>query len=101
MVGDDDQSIYSWRGAQPKNLELLQKDFPNLRVVKLEQNYRSAGRILKSANVLIQNNEHIFKKRLWSDKHYGEPIRILSAKNDNDEADRVTKEILSDAHLLY
>jgi ATP-dependent DNA helicase Rep len=95
VVGDDDQSIYSWRGAQPKNLELLQKDFPNLRVVKLEQNYRSAGRILKSANVLIQNNEHIFKKRLWSDKHYGEPIRILSAKNDNDEADRVTKEILS------
>lgn len=95
VVGDDDQSIYSWRGAQPKNLELLQKDFPNLQVVKLEQNYRSAGRILKSANVLIQNNEHIFVKRLWSDKHYGEPIRILSAKNDNDEADRVTKEILS------
>ena len=95
VVGDDDQSIYSWRGAQPKNLELLQKDFPNLRVVKLEQNYRSAGRILKSANILIQNNEHIFKKKLWSDKHYGDPIRILSAKNDNDEADRVTKEILS------
>ena len=95
VVGDDDQSIYSWRGANPKNLELLQKDFPNLRVVKLEQNYRSAGRILKSANVLIQNNEHIFKKKLWSDKYYGEPIRILSAKNDNDEADRVTKEILS------
>ncbi|MBV1910453.1 MAG: DNA helicase Rep [Kangiellaceae bacterium] len=95
VVGDDDQSIYSWRGAQPKNLELLQTDFPNLQVVKLEQNYRSAGRILKSANVLIQNNEHIFKKRLWSDKHFGEPIRILSAKNDNDESDRVTKEILS------
>lgn len=95
VVGDDDQSIYSWRGANPQNLELLQKDFPNLRVVKLEQNYRSAGRILKSANILIQNNEHIFKKKLWSDKHYGEPIRILSAKNDNDEADRVTKEILS------
>jgi len=95
VVGDDDQSIYSWRGANPQNLELLQKDFPNLRVVKLEQNYRSAGRILKSANILIQNNEHIFKKKLWSDKHYGEPIRILSAKNDNDEADRVTKELLS------
>jgi len=95
VVGDDDQSIYSWRGAQPKNLELLQKDFPNLRVVKLEQNYRSAGRILKAANILIQNNEHIFKKKLWSDKYYGDPIRILSAKNDNDEADRVTKEILS------
>ncbi len=95
VVGDDDQSIYSWRGAQPKNLELLQTDYPNLKLVKLEQNYRSAGRILKSANVLIQNNEHIFEKKLWSDKHYGEPIRILSVKNDNDEADRVTKEILS------
>jgi ATP-dependent DNA helicase Rep len=95
VVGDDDQSIYSWRGAQPKNLQLLQQDFPNLRLVKLEQNYRSAGRILKSANVLIQNNEHIFEKKLWSDKHYGEPIRILSVKNDNDEADRVTREILS------
>lgn len=95
VVGDDDQSIYSWRGANPENLELLQKDFPNLRVVKLEQNYRSAGRILKSANTLIQNNNHIFKKKLWSEKHFGEPIRILSVKNDNDEADRVTKEILS------
>ena len=95
VVGDDDQSIYSWRGAQPKNLELLQQDYPNLRVVKLEQNYRSSGRILKSANQLIQNNPHLFDKKLWSDKHYGEPIRILSAKNDNDEADRVTREILS------
>ena len=95
VVGDDDQSIYSWRGAQPKNLELLQQDYPNLRVVKLEQNYRSSGRILKSANQLIQNNPHLFDKKLWSEKHYGEPIRILSAKNDNDEADRVTREILS------
>ncbi|MFT6732927.1 MAG: ATP-dependent DNA helicase Rep [Polaribacter sp.] len=95
VVGDDDQSIYSWRGAQPKNLELLQQDFPNLRVVKLEQNYRSAGRILKSANQLIKNNPHLFEKKLWSEKHYGEPIKILSVKNDNDEADRVTREILS------
>jgi len=95
VVGDDDQSIYSWRGANPENLELLQKDYPNLQVVKLEQNYRSAGRILKSANCLIQNNQHIFVKKLWSEKYFGEPIRILSAKNDNDEADRVTKEILS------
>ncbi len=95
VVGDDDQSIYSWRGANPENLELLQKDYPNLRVVKLEQNYRSSGRILKSANSLIENNSHIFKKKLWSDKRFGAPIRILSVKNDNDEADRVTKEILS------
>ncbi|TQV88670.1 DNA helicase Rep [Aliikangiella coralliicola] len=95
VVGDDDQSIYSWRGAQPKNLELLQKDFPNLKVVKLEQNYRSCGRILKSANVLIANNPHIFDKSLWSDKHYGDPIRVLSVKDDNDEAERVANEIIA------
>ncbi|MCW9000535.1 MAG: UvrD-helicase domain-containing protein, partial [Kangiellaceae bacterium] len=95
VVGDDDQSIYSWRGAQPKNLELLQHDFPNLKVVKLEQNYRSCGRILKSANVLIANNPHLFDKSLWSDKEYGEPIRILSVKEDNHEAERVVVEILS------
>ncbi|WP_210330375.1 DNA helicase Rep [Aliikangiella sp. G2MR2-5] len=95
VVGDDDQSIYSWRGAQPKNLEMLQHDFPNLKVVKLEQNYRSCGRILKSANVLIANNPHLFEKSLWSDKDYGEPIRILSVKEDNHEAERVVAEILA------
>jgi len=95
VVGDDDQSIYSWRGAQPKNLELLQHDFPNLKVVKLEQNYRSCGRILKAANVLIANNPHLFDKSLWSDKHYGEPIRILSVKNDDQEAERVVNEIIA------
>ena len=95
VVGDDDQSIYSWRGAQPKNLELLQQDFPNLKVVKLEQNYRSCGRILKSANVLIANNPHLFDKSLWSDKEYGEPIRVLSVKEDNHEAERVVSEILA------
>ncbi|MGX5200488.1 DNA helicase Rep [Aliikangiella sp. IMCC44632] len=95
VVGDDDQSIYSWRGAQPKNLELLKTDFPNLKVVKLEQNYRSCGRILKAANVLIANNPHLFDKSLWSDKEYGEPIRILSVKEDNHEAERVVSEILA------
>jgi ATP-dependent DNA helicase Rep len=95
VVGDDDQSIYSWRGAQPKNLELLKEDFPNLQVIKLEQNYRSCGRILKSANVLIANNPHLFDKSLWSDKHYGEPIRILSVQNDDQEAERVVNEIIA------
>ncbi len=95
VVGDDDQSIYSWRGAQPKNLELLQQDFPNLKVVKLEQNYRSCGRILKAANVLIAHNPHLFDKSLWSDKNYGEPIRILSVKEDHHEAERVVSEILA------
>ena len=59
VVGDDDQSIYSWRGARPQNLVLLSQDFPALKVIKLEQNYRSSGRILKAANILIANNPHV------------------------------------------
>ena len=61
VVGDDDQSIYAWRGAQPENLALLDKDFPTLKVIKLEQNYRSSGRILKAANQLIGNYPHVFE----------------------------------------
>lgn len=95
VVGDDDQSIYSWRGAQPENLELLQKDYPRLDVVKLEQNYRSCGRILKAANTLIANNPHVFEKKLWSDKVYGEELRVLQLANEEDEAQRVVGEIIS------
>ncbi len=98
VVGDDDQSIYSWRGAQPENLKQLKMDYPNLNIIKLEQNYRSCGRILHTANILIQNNDHLFEKKLWSQKEYGEPIRVLVAENDNDEANRVVTEIL--AHQL-
>ena len=68
VVGDDDQSIYAWRGARPENLAILQADYPSLKVVKLEQNYRSTGRILKVANELIAHNPHDFDKALWSDK---------------------------------
>lgn len=64
-VGDDDQSIYAWRGAKPENMALLKQDFPNLHIIKLEQNYRSTSRILKAANCVIQNNPHIFDKKLW------------------------------------
>lgn len=60
VVGDDDQSIYSWQGANPQNLHLLNEDFPQLRVIKLEQNYRSSGRILNAANILIANNSHLY-----------------------------------------
>ncbi len=95
VVGDDDQSIYAWRGAQPENLRLLSEDFPDLKVVKLEQNYRSMGRILKAANQLIANNEHVFEKRLWSDKGYGDPIRVIRCRDDEHEAERVVSEILS------
>ncbi len=66
VVGDDDQSIYSWRGAKPQNLVLLGKDFPSLKVIKLEQNYRSCERILKAANILIANNPHEYDKALFS-----------------------------------
>ena len=97
-VGDDDQSIYAWRGAKPENMALLKEEFPNLKVVKLEQNYRSTSRILKAANAVIANNEHIFDKKLWSDKGHGEVIRIITCRNDDDEAERVVKDLL--AHKL-
>lgn len=95
VVGDDDQSIYAWRGARPENLSLLKQDFPALKLIKLEQNYRSVGRILKAANVLIANNPHDFEKALWSDKGYGDPIRIIHCANEDSEAERVATEILS------
>lgn len=95
VVGDDDQSIYSWRGARPQNLVLLKKDFPNLKVVKLEQNYRSSERILHCANILIQNNPHVFEKKLFSELGYGEPLKILIAKNEDHEAERVVAELLA------
>ncbi|MFT6984911.1 MAG: ATP-dependent DNA helicase Rep [Psychromonas sp.] len=93
VVGDDDQSIYSWRGARPENLLLLQKDFPQLKVVKLEQNYRSSQRVLKAANVLIANNPHEFDKRLFSELAYGESIKVLFAKNEQHEAQRIVMEL--------
>nr|WP_136252771.1 DNA helicase Rep [Ningiella ruwaisensis] len=95
VVGDDDQSIYSWRGAQPKNLLLLKEDFPSLKLIKLEQNYRSSGRILHTANILIQNNPHVFEKRLFSDLSYGEPLKVLVAKNEEHEAEKVVAEMLA------
>lgn len=94
VVGDDDQSIYAWRGARPENLALLKKDFPTLKLVKLEQNYRSTGLILHAANHVIDNNPHEFEKKLWSDKGYGDPIRILKCRNDEAEAERVVTEII-------
>ncbi|PKG97839.1 DNA helicase Rep [Paraglaciecola sp. MB-3u-78] len=95
VVGDDDQSIYSWRGARPQNLVLLQTDFPKLRVIKLEQNYRSTERILHCANILIQNNPHIFEKKLFSELGYGEPLQVITAKNEDHEAERVVAELMA------
>ena len=94
VVGDDDQSIYAWRGAQPENLVKLITDFPRLKVVKLEQNYRSTGRILRVANQLIQQNPHVFEKKLWSDHATGEPIKVISHQDETLEAQQVASEIV-------
>ncbi len=93
VVGDDDQSVYAWRGARPENLQLLQDDFPRLKVIKLEQNYRSTGRILGAANRLIANNSHLFEKRLWSDLGPGDPLRVLTCRDEQHEAERVVTEL--------
>ncbi len=94
VVGDDDQSIYAWRGAQPENLALLGNDYPNLKVIKLEQNYRSMGRILNAANQLIANNPHVFEKRLWSELGHGDPIKVVSCADEKDEALKVASAIM-------
>jgi ATP-dependent DNA helicase Rep len=94
VVGDDDQSIYAWRGARPENLARLKDDYPHLKVVMLEQNYRSSGRILGLANALIANNPHVFEKRLWSALGPGDPPRVLTCRDEAHEAERVVSEIL-------
>ena len=95
VVGDDDQSIYAWRGARPENLNQLQVDYPKLKVVKLEQNYRSTVRILRAANTLIANNPHMFDKKLWSELGEGPLIRVICNKNEEVEAERVVTEIIN------
>ena len=94
-VGDDDQSIYAWRGARPENLLQLSKDFPRMKLIKLEQNYRSSSRILKLANSLIAHNPHVYEKRLWSDLGAGDEIRMIQCNSEEDEAERVCIEIQS------
>lgn len=95
MVGDDDQSIYAWRGAAPENLRQLHVDFPALRVVKLEQNYRSTKTILDAANAVIANNDHLYEKQLWSQLGPGDPIEIWECQQDRDEAERVAQDIMT------
>lgn len=94
VVGDDDQSVYSWRGARPENLVQLQQDFPRLKLIKLEQNYRSMGRILRVANQLISNNPHIFDKKLWSARGEGDPIRVIGCRDEHHESEKVVSELL-------
>ena len=99
VVGDDDQSIYSWRGAKPQNLVLLGQDYPNLKLIKLEQNYRSSGRILKCANILIANNPHVYDKALFSELNYGVELRVLQTKNEDHEVERVVGELIGHRFL--
>jgi ATP-dependent DNA helicase Rep len=94
-VGDDDQSIYAWRGANVENLNLLQQDFPKLKVIKLEQNYRSTARILRAANSVIANNPKMFEKQLWSELGLGEPIHVVQCKDEEGEAEAVVQRLLA------
>jgi len=95
VVGDDDQSIYAWRGASIENLHKLRNDYPRLRVIKLEQNYRSSQRILKVANHLINHNTKVFEKKLWSDHGIGDAIRIYAARDDEHEAESVVMKLMA------
>lgn len=99
VVGDDDQSIYSWRGAKPQNLVLLGQDYPSLKLIKLEQNYRSSGRILKCANILIANNPHVYDKSLFSELDYGVELRVLQTKNEEHEIERVVGDLIGHRFL--
>ncbi len=110
VVGDDDQSIYGWRGARVEHIEQFQKDFPGTHVVKLEQNYRSTGTILNAANAVISNNGSRMGKNLWTDGAVGESIKLYSAYNERDEADFIVGRLRdwsaqgnarADAALLY
>ncbi len=94
-VGDDDQSIYAWRGANMENLRLLQQDFPKLKIIKLEQNYRSTVRILRAANSVIANNPKLFEKQLWSELGLGEPIHVVQCKDEEHEAETVVQRLLA------
>ena len=110
VVGDDDQSIYRWRGARVEHINQFQKDFPGTAVVKLEQNYRSTVTILDAANAVINNNSTRMGKKLWTEGAEGEPIRVYSAYNERDEADFIVGKLRdwsdqgnarADAAVLY
>jgi DNA helicase II / ATP-dependent DNA helicase PcrA len=109
-VGDDDQSIYSWRGADSNNMQRLSNDYPNVNIIRLEQNYRSTATILNAANAIIARNNGRLGKKLWTQRQEGEPITLYSAFNEIDEARYVASNIqawfdrgnaLSEIAILY
>jgi len=95
VVGDDDQSVYAWRGARPENLRELERDYPALTVIKLEQNYRCSNRILRVANGLIGHNPHLFEKKLWSDRGEGDAVRVVGCRDAEHEVGWVVGEVLA------
>ena len=99
-VGDDDQSIYAWRGANMENLRRLQEDYPQIKIIKLEQNYRSTARILKVANQVIANNPKLFPKTLWSQLGEGEVVRVVACQSETHEAEFVAQQIARNK-LIY
>ena len=99
-VGDDDQSIYAWRGANMENLRRLQEDYPQIEIIKLEQNYRSTARILKVANQVIANNPKLFPKTLWSQLGEGEVVRVVACQSETHEAEFVAQQIARNK-LIY
>jgi DNA helicase-2/ATP-dependent DNA helicase PcrA len=110
VVGDDDQSIYRWRGARVENLQQFRRDYPGVQLYRLEQNYRSTGNILAAANAIIANNSGRIGKKLWTSDGRGEPIRLYRAYNERDEAEFVVNRIQDlvahggqrrDAAILY
>jgi ATP-dependent DNA helicase Rep len=94
-VGDDDQAIYGWRGADVENLRQLTQDFTRLKVIKLEQNYRSTVRILRAANQVISNNPKLFEKKLWSELGTGDLIQVSAARDDEHEAESVVMKLMA------
>ena len=95
-VGDDDQAIYAWRGATVQNLAKLTTDYPNLKLIKLEQNYRSVQRVLAAANQVISHNPNLFEKKLWSDLGVGDPIQVKAMDSEEIEAESVAFRISSE-----
>lgn len=93
-VGDDDQSIYAWRGAKPENMLNLSEDYPTLKIIKLEQNYRSEQSILNAGNALISHNQHLSEKKLWSNIKDGEGVHVLETANEDSEVGRIVSDIL-------
>jgi DNA helicase II / ATP-dependent DNA helicase PcrA len=98
VVGDDWQSIYSWRGADMRNILNFQRDYPEAKIVKLEQNYRSTKKIINAANEVIKNNQNALKKTLWTDNNEGEHITLIKTNDDRKEAEKIVEMIKKEGH---